>query len=184
MRVLGSYYALIDPNEVKQKLVRNPAYSGSVVSLNHWRAVPIPPVPKDKGGFYEQLKKSVKREGFRNPIIVYCLPEGLVLGFGTSRLHAAQDLGMLIPAIVNDFTGRFKDYEELTMFNAFNKFQDKPATMVFSDVGIDYHYSIEKNRRQMYDPAGMRWTEHDDVDKSFVDTEFSWLSDYGTDRTP
>jgi hypothetical protein len=125
-----------------------------------------------KPKFYAALEDNVRQDGFRNPILLYQTREGLLLGFGGSRLRVAKKLDILVPAIIVDYTDRFRLDEEVTPDNWEKFFQDIPALFVFTDIGIDTHYSLERNRREWYDPAGMAWVPEDN---DFLDEEFPWL---------
>lgn len=169
-------HARVSAARVTRRLVRNPQYGGEGVSLNGWKSTPVEPVTGRKPKFFEALRESVRREGFRNPIIVYALPEGLFLGFGCSRLRVAQELDAEIPALVNDYTGEFDTAPEVTPSNWREFFTDVPEYFEWLPYGIDYHYSLERNRRETYDPKGMAWTESS-PDRSFLTTEFPWLDE-------
>lgn len=100
-------------------------------------------------GHYERLLESVEREGFRNPIMVaggclerrrkvelphaerHKLDDGKLLVseyLGGSRLWAAQQLGVDVPCIVNDYTDVLPDAEVLPHMNAvLAKFKDAPG---------------------------------------------------------
>jgi len=164
-------YALVYANRIQNRLVRNSNYSTSHVSLNNWCQVPHKPATR-KHKFFAALTENVKRKGFRNPIIVYALPEGLLLSFGGSRLRVAHQLDMMIPCIVVDYTGEFDTYTEVTPSNWQRCFRDVPEYFEFTDDGIDTHYSLERNRRNTYDPKGMAWAE---PDADFIELEFGWI---------
>ena len=92
---------------------------------------------------------------------------------------AAQRAGLpTIPALVNvghgvRLTG---DPPEVTPENVTEFFTDPPEWYEFTERGFEYHYSIEKNRRDHYDPAGLEWLSTlDEDDKSFLSEEFQWL---------
>lgn len=97
-------------------------------------------------GHYERLLDSVARDGFRNPIMVSAgrlerrkaseLPpalrqrEDLLVSeyLGGSRLWAAQQLGVDVPCIVNDYAGVLPDAEVLPNIDAvLAKFTDAPG---------------------------------------------------------
>lgn len=97
-------------------------------------------------GHYERLLESVRREGFRNPIMVtagmldrrrceelppgYRQREDLIVSeyLGGSRLWAAQRLGVDVPCIVNDHTDVLPDAEVLPDADAvLAKFKDRPG---------------------------------------------------------
>ena len=167
-------HAQIDPARVQHRLVRNPNYGGPRVSLNNWCITPVTPATR-KVKFFEALRESVRREGLRNPIVVYALPEGLFLSFGCSRLRVAQELGLPeIPALVVDYTGEFADAEEVTQANWQGFFRDPPRHFEFTSDGIDTHYSLERNRRAAYDAAGFAWCGG--VEAEFIKDEFGWIN--------
>lgn len=128
-----------------------------------------------KPKFFEQLEKNVAKDGFRNPIILYNVTEhGLLLSFGGSRLRVAKKLDIPIPAIVVDYTHDYYDLPEVTLDNFAEFFTDVPLHFEFTEHGIDTHYSLERMRRQSYDPGGFAWTENAE-DKGFIEEEFPWL---------
>ena len=106
----GVRYGLVPLDRITGRLVRNPNYGGPSVSLNGWRWRPeLSNHTKPK--FQAALNESVRKNGIRNPILVWNLPEGIFLTFGGSRVKAAQAAGLLsIPAIINDYTGEFAGY--------------------------------------------------------------------------
>lgn len=108
-------------------------------------------------GHYERLLESVAREGFRNPIMVAGgrlerrkaeelphrqrqeLADGRLLVseyLGGSRLWAAQQLGVDVPCIVNDYTGVLPDAEVLPNMHAvLAKFTDTPGRIEMARKG-------------------------------------------------
>lgn len=99
----------------------------------------------EASGHYERLLKSVRKDGFRNPIMVSAgrlerrraaeLPpalrqrEDLLVSeyLGGSRLWAAQKLGVNVPCIVNDYADVLPDAEVLPNARAvLAKFTDMP----------------------------------------------------------
>lgn len=100
----------------------------------------------DVSGHYERLLDSVARDGFRNPIMVSAgrlerrkaseLPpalrnrEDLLVSeyLGGSRLWAAQQLGVDVPCIVNDYADVLPDAEVLRNEpQVLAKFKDAPG---------------------------------------------------------
>lgn len=161
----------IDPQVVVDRLCRNPNYGGKPCIVPG--ACVIPAVERAmKPKFFEALSKDVAKNGWRNPILLYDTPEGLLLAFGGSRLRVAKQLDKVIPAIVVDYTGAYASFPEVTPDNWQDFFQDVPELFEFTDTGVDTHYSLERNRRQWYDPAGMAWVPKDN---DFMEEEFSWL---------
>ena len=164
-------YAQVRLEDIKGRVIRNPGYGGPTVSIHGWVWRPHCPTDR-KPKFQQALRESIEREGFRNPVIIYSTSEGDFLSFGGSRLRAARDLQLeSIPALVNDYSGRYSDCPEVTPDNVFDFFTDVPEFIEFTPTGVDTHYSLERNRRDHYDPAGIAWAEGAD----FIDEEFSWL---------
>lgn len=174
MRVV--YRDDLDPQEVSLKLVRNPAYPGVVVPHpSGWKAIPLEPA-RGKKGFFAALEQSLRREGMRNPVILHRFGDSYFLSFGGSRVIAAQRAGVPLKAIINDWNELETRPTLVTPTNWASFFTDPPESICWDNDGFDYHYSIEKNRRDRYDPAGLRWVDTlDEDDKSFLDKEFSWL---------
>ena len=106
------------------------------------------------------MERSIEEGGFRNPILVWSLPEGVFLTFGGSRVKAAVSLGLEdIPAIINDYTGLYRLLPEVTEDNWETFFTDPPRDVEFTKDGFDYHYNLERARRDKHDPAGFAWVE-------------------------
>lgn len=166
-------YGMVPLSSIRGRIIRNPAYGGPAVSIYGWRWTETISQAR-KPMFKAALRESIKREGIRNPIVLYAVEEGNFLSFGGSRLLAARDCELLyIPAIINDYCGRYDDYTEVTPENYGLFFTDKPEYVEFTDIGFETHYSLERNRRDDYDPAGMAWAEGED----FIKTEFSWIKE-------
>jgi hypothetical protein len=165
-------YAQVPVDGIRGKLIRNPGYGGSTVSLNGWCWRPIVSV-LDKPLFQEALRESIREAGVRNPVIVYALAEGDFLSFGGSRLRAVRDLGLeRLPALVNDYVGRYSECPAVTEENWQEFFTDVPEYLEFTPDGVDTHYSIERNRRDHHDPAGLEWAG----DAEFIAKEFPWVA--------
>ena len=164
-------YAEVPLERIKGRIIRNPGYGGPTLSIYGWTWRPDVSTA-NKPLFQEALRDSITKEGIRNPIVVYSTEEGDFVGFGGSRLRAGRDAGLTtIPALVNDYSGLYSECPEVTPDNYSDFFTDVPEYIVFTDRGVDYHYSLERNRRDHYDPAGMAWCEGED----FIATEFSWI---------
>lgn len=139
-----------------------------------WCCIPFEQYANIKPKFFAALRVSVEAEGFRNPIVVYAMPEGIMLSFGGSRLRVAQQLKLQIPCIIADLTGEFAAQPEVTVDNYGTFFRDVPKHFVIDEYGVDTHYSLERNRRNECDLAGLAWT-HRIRDTSFIKEEFSWI---------
>lgn len=170
-------FAEIDPHQVTHRLIRNPNYGGRGCEVPGACVIPVIE-RKIKPKFFKELRANVATDGFRNPIVLYRVHEfGLLLSFGGSRLRVAKELDITVPAIVVDYVGDYADCEEVTPDNWPTFFRDVPVHFEFTDNGIDTHYSLERMRREHYDPAGMEWTKDHEGDKEFLAEEFPWLSD-------
>jgi len=167
-------YAMVESHRVTHRLIRNPNYGGMASVVPGACVIPIVE-RKIKPKFFVALKENVKLDGFRNPIVLYNTPEGILLSFGGSRLRVAKELGIDIPAIVVDYTGAFENEEEVRPDNYGEFFRDVPVYFEFNEMGVDTHYSLEGVRRGHYDPAGMAWVEHAEGDTEFLSEEFPWL---------
>lgn len=154
------------------RLIRNPAYGGPSVGPYGWTH--RPELSKHgKEGFQAALASSIKEEGVRNPILVWCFKEGLFLTFGGSRVRACQEAGITtIPAIINDYTGDYKTAIPVTPENVESFFTDPPRDYEFTEQGFDYHYNLERARRANHDPAGFAWL---DETPAWIAKEFPWL---------
>ena len=168
------YVAELPLDNVTHQIVRNPNYGGQESGIHGW---PIRPIVYRgiKPAFMEALRESIREEGYRNPIIVYAGREGDHLAFGGSRIHCGRDLRLRsIPAIVNDYVGRYDDCPEVTLDNYAGFFTDVPRWFIIDDKGADYHYALERKRRAEYDPQGFLWSGED---ASFIYDEFPWVHD-------
>jgi len=155
------------------KIVRNPLYGGP--STSHPHGYPWQPVPEPgfKPSFFASLAKDVKENGFRNPIILQSMAEGLYLQFGGSRLKVARKLELpTIPAIVVDWCERFSFYPRVWVGNWQTFFTDVPRIFEFTPEGVETHYALERKRRHLYDPEGFAWCGED---ADFIDTDFPWV---------
>lgn len=82
--------------------------------------------------FYTRLEESIKREGFRNPVMCYEKKGERTFPYGGSRVYMAHKLQIPVPAIVSDWTGVFKHFELITTVDqALSKFTDKPTVLEF-----------------------------------------------------
>ena len=160
-------------HRVTRRLIRNPNYGGSPSVVPGACIIPVIE-RKMKPKFFKALREDVRLHGFRNPILLYNTPEGLLLSFGGSRLRVAKELDVRIPAIVVDYAGDYVDCPEITPDNYQEFFRDVPVLFKFTDIGVDTHFSLERARREYYDPAGLAWTSNLD-DTTFLDEEFPWL---------
>lgn len=167
--------ATVDPQTITHRIVFNPQYGGDPVSVPGAVMARLPRAP-DKPGFFKALQENIKMDGFRNPIILYNTVEGLLLEFGGSRLRVAQRLDKRIPAIVVDYTGEYLLFEEVGSHNWKTFFRDIPEYFEFHDEGVSTHYSMERNRRNNHDPAGLVWVKDHEGDVSFLKDEFPWIS--------
>lgn len=107
-------------------------------------------------GFYEKLEESILTEGFKNPILLTSgpprframeeippfldvkIPDMLLCEIiGGSRLLIAQKHGFLIPAIINDFVGRFPEARILkTESDVAACFENVPAEIIITNRGL------------------------------------------------
>lgn len=167
-------YAEVPISGIKGRIIRNPNYGGPTVSIYgwHWHSV-ISQHRKPK--FQEALRDSIAAEGVRNPIVVYATDEGDFVSFGGSRVYAARDVGLrTIPALVNDYCGRYDEGVEVTEYNVRDFFTDVPRYLEFTATGVDTHYHMERNRRGHIDEAGYAWMPEG---AEWIDEEFPWLKD-------
>lgn len=165
-------YGQVSVAGILGKLIRNPEYGGKRVGHKGWVYTPMISC-HDKPEFQEALRDSISKEGIRNPIIVYAFDSGDYLGFGGSRLRAAREVGLThAPAIINDHCGRYEDFPEVTAEGWEGLFTDVPRYFEFGTEGVDTHYSLEKNRRNDFDDAGLIWCGEAD----FLTREFSWIN--------
>ena len=167
-------------DEINGRLIRNPNYGGDKAGIYGWCTNPKVSMGT-KPMFQEALGESLRKEGYRNPIVVYATDTGNWLSFGGSRVNVGRKVGLRsVPAIINDYCGRFKDYVEVTEENFDSFFTDVPKWHVIDELGVDYHYAIERKRRSEYDPAGHNWCE---PTARFLAVEFPWIGQ-GLSRDP
>jgi hypothetical protein len=129
-------------------------------------------------GHYSRLEESILSEGIRNSVVVTCglpkrrtikhLPpemlagpeENLLLLEGTtggSRLHIAQKHNMMIPCIVNDWTGRFDEHPAITTEEEARMcYLDQPETVIV-DSANGYFESFDDSRISHH--LGEEWSE-------------------------
>ena len=166
-------YCHVDPHLVTKRLVRNPNYGGGPCDVPG--CVTIPLVERAmKPRFFSALEADVASNGFRNPALVYGTSQGVLLQFGGSRVKIAKRLDTAIPVILVDYTGEWEG-EEVTPDNWQTFFMDVPVLFEFTEYGVDTHYSLERNRRQTFDPKGLAWVP---ADNDFIDHEFPWIGEY------
>jgi len=168
-------YDVIPCSSVSGRLIRNPNYGGPSVGPHGWTW--RPEISKHgKESFKAALVDSIRREGVRNPIIVYVFQEGTFLTFGGSRYTTCVEAGIEeIPAIINDYTGRYAASDTVTPDNVESFFKDPPREYEFTPEGFDYHYNLERARRANHDPSGFAWLEGEDP--SWIAKEFPWLKE-------
>jgi hypothetical protein len=167
-------YAHVPSWKVEKRIIFNPNYGGLGCQVPGTCIIKVVE-RKIKPKFFEALRASVEAEGFRNPITLYNTQEGLLLSFGGSRLRVAKELRILVPAIIVDYVGTFRHDSVVTADNYEEFYRDPPVYFEWTDTGIETHYSLERLRREYYDPAGMEWTHDYDGDKTFIEEEFPWL---------
>jgi len=169
------YCPTVDSQIVRRRIIFNPNYGGDPTEVPGTctvRCINKGVKPQTRAA----ITKSVKAEGFRNPILVYATVSGVHLSFGGGRLLAAQQLDVPIPAIVVDYSGDFQLFEEVTPDNWRGFFRDVPEFFEFSDAGVHTHYGLERGRNEWFDPAGIEWAKELD-DNEFLIKESPWLSD-------
>jgi hypothetical protein len=165
------YVRDIDPLAIDGRLIRNPNYGGPSVGPHGWTwRVEISKHGKEN--FQDALTASIREDGVRNPILLYAFSEGIYLTFGGSRVRAAREAGVPVPAIVNDYAGRFEDCPLVGMDTVESFFTDPPRDYEFGPDGFDYHYNLERARRANHDPSGFAWLGDT---PAWIATEFPWL---------
>lgn len=171
----GRYVALW-PHEITHRIIFNPNYGTAKTSVPGTSQVLIRSGKRGiKPQTRERILESIRREGFRNPILVYYTPEGMFLSFGGGRLEAAKKLDMMIPAIVIDYTGELVDHPPVDSSNWQDFFTDVPEYFEWTEYGAHTHYGLEMNRSNEYDEAGMAWAT--DEDMPAILHESPWLND-------
>lgn len=129
-------------------------------------------------GHYSRLEASIRVEGIRNPVIITCglprrrtmenlppelrsrPPSDLLLletTMGGSRLHVCQKLGLDIPCIINDWTGRFSSSPEIcNEQDARLCYMDQPSSITFHpQMGIQESFDTRKVGHHL----GEEWSE-------------------------
>jgi hypothetical protein len=180
-------YTELEPDSIRHRVVRNPNYSGRGLSYKGWKEYRLREVRKPE--LQETLNEDIKNHGFRNPITAFALDEGVYLIFGGSRLRAAQDLQLPgIPAIINDVAEQFQGCPEVTPENVLQFFTDIPPWYEFGEDGFDYHYGLERMRREEWGDSstGLDWIKGKPYDRAFLKKEMPWLEENGIimDDTP
>lgn len=160
------------------RVIRCKDYNQNTLSIYNWCWGPEFSRAR-KPQFMAALRKSIEVEGLRNPVIIYALEEGNFLSFGGSRVLAAIDVELYgIPAIINDYCGRYSGSEDVSEDNWDVFFEDIPSYHEFTPYGFEMHYGMERNRRHQFDGSGIAWTKNDEIDDTFIQTEFGWLEEY------
>lgn len=128
-------------------------------------------------GHYRKLEESILQEGLRNPVIITCglprrrtmeclppemrglPPDQLLLlesTMGGSRLHVCQKHHMDIACLVNDWTGRFAAYPEITSLKeAEAYFIDQPKLSFDPALGLVEAFDQQKVGYHL----GEEWSE-------------------------
>jgi len=175
-----AYHTHVDPKLITHRIIFNPNYGGRGTKVPGTCAVKI----RQKGIKPETraaIRESIKREGFRNLIILYKSGGEYFLSFGGGRLQAAKELDEPIPAIVVDYDDIC---DSLHGDNAIGVdednwqefFRDVPTLFEWNDTGIQMHYGLERGRGEWYDPAGIAWIQTDE-ERAAVLKESPWLDD-------
>ncbi|MFQ5937383.1 MAG: hypothetical protein ACE5LB_13350 [Acidiferrobacterales bacterium] len=87
-----------------------------------------------KYGFYSRLEQSVRREGFRNPILLWEKPNERTIPYGGSRAWTAINLQVPVPCIACDWAGTWRAWELLTdCQQVLAKFSDRPTVIEFTE---------------------------------------------------
>ena len=173
------YVQEVPTDRIIGKLVQNVNWPGPKTSLNGWpwmRWEERSDTYKPK--FMSALRESIQREGFRNPILLIALPEGIFTLFGVSRFLVAKELGIPVKALISDHTNEFYRHKLVTMDNYKQFFKDPPIYFEFLDYAAYYHYSMERSRRaDSHDPAGVKWCENEE----WLIEEFPWIKEKDND---
>lgn len=135
-----------------------------------------------KYGFYSRLEESVKREGFRNPVLFWDKPGNTgtaQVPYGGSRMYTAFKLDIPIPAIVCDWPPHNPAYDGWEDVNSvadvLEKFKDPPTVVEFRpdcfhfwgcaqvqledehrDFFAQRQVNLDKRREEKPDKAAMR----------------------------
>lgn len=119
---------------------------GYTASFGVLRPEDLPPFNTDdwshrqneqKYGFMSRLRDSVRREGFRNPILVFRGDGNDRIPYGQSRATIAKQLGIAVPAIVCDWTGASVGEPLRTLADVRSHFLDQPTVVEFTSAGLN-----------------------------------------------
>lgn len=161
-------YGTLDPNiifnEVGPFSGGKPGWSEEAVRLREEKGFKHIKFINEQTGFFDNLEKSILKEGFRNPILInagWCakirdrginnrLPlemqedHSKILSCsqnGGSRLYIAQKHNLKIPCIVADYVDRFPEFKLLeTKEDVLEQYIDKPQKiMLLKDSFRIYH---------------------------------------------
>lgn len=123
----------------------DPAY-GYTVSLALLQPRDLPPFEvgqwvhkqnEQKYGFMSRLRESILTEGFRNPIVVFKGDGNDRIPYGQSRASVAKQLGIDIPAIVCDWTGKLWGRPLTTIAEVRECYRDQPTVVEFTSKGLN-----------------------------------------------
>lgn len=143
---------------------------------------------------YERLEESVRRDGFRNPVMVSAggldrrseleippdkrSPDAVVCEYlGGSRLWVAQRLGLDVPCIVNDRANVFPDAKVLKGIpDVLERFLDTPRTVRMNGDGVylndlPYMHLPEAERYTVAEQSKIRRRILEDVQRAVT----KWL---------
>jgi hypothetical protein len=158
---------------IKGRIIRNPGYNNTDAGIHGW-CWHSEISRHRKPQFQAALRDSISEDGVRNPVVAYATSAGDFISFGGSRVLAARDVGLgTVPALVNDYVGRYEDRVEVTAANVAGFFTDVPQYIEFTPVGVTTHYFMERNRRGSCDPAGYAWMPEG---AEWIKQEFPWLT--------
>ena len=128
-------YGKIHPERLSQWAIvwQHPGYSRPPAPQpnngEHGAKQITPPLDfRTKRAFYNNLIRSVGAEGVRNPIFCLAYPDGTFVRYGCSRVWAARQQGLTLPAVIADYTGVWNHLEELHNEQEIrSKYVDQPS---------------------------------------------------------
>lgn len=91
----------------------------------------------DRHEWFARLELSILRTGFRNPVVLTAKDGVLTPRYGGSRIMIAQKYGLVVPAIVADFSNMFPDAPEISYWDIWTYYKDPPKNIILKPHGIN-----------------------------------------------
>lgn len=95
---------------------------------------------KAYASYFADFETDIRRNGYRNPALLWSLKDGTYCLYGNTRAWLAKKCGFHLPAIICDWEGRWSSLEELeTVDQALSKFTDEPAFFAWEPGYLNFY---------------------------------------------